>query len=112
MPALIISPDKRKDVPYLYRATAQTRFPLRRQRSVTKKQRSMRVLARVLNEFPPVFSTAFECSWWPSVPMLSMGYDQKHFCHGRGLLGIRPLSGVIAAALPHQALVHCALQLL
>lgn len=34
------------------------------------------------------------------------------FCHGRGLLGIRPLSGVIPAALPHQALVHCASQLL
>jgi hypothetical protein len=42
------------------------------------------VLARVLKEFLPVFSTAFECFWWPSVPMLSMGYDPKHFCHGRG----------------------------
>ena len=38
----------------------------------------MRVLARVLKEFLPVFSTAFECFWWPSVPMLSMGYDPKH----------------------------------
>ena len=71
-------------VPYLYRVTAQTRFPLRRQRSVTKKQRSMRVLARVLKEFLPVFSTAFECFWWTSGPMLSMCYDPKHFCHGRG----------------------------
>ena len=32
----------------LYRATAQARFPLRKQRSVTRKQRSVRVLARVL----------------------------------------------------------------
>jgi hypothetical protein len=45
----------------------------------------LRVLARVLKEFVPAFPTAFECFWWPSVPMLSMGYDPKHFCHGRGI---------------------------
>jgi hypothetical protein len=43
------------------------------------------VPARVLKEFLPMFSTDFKCFCLPSVPIVSMGYDQKHFCHGRGI---------------------------
>src|ERR1700728_1827774 len=56
----------------------------RKQGSGPKKPSSTRVLARVLKEFLPVFSTAFECFSWPSMLMFSMSYVQKHFCHGRG----------------------------
>jgi hypothetical protein len=34
--------------------------------------------------FPTVFFNDLECFCQPSVPMVSMGYDQKHFCHGKG----------------------------
>jgi hypothetical protein len=30
------------------------------------------------------FYKDLECFCLPSVPIVSMGYDQKHFCHGRG----------------------------
>jgi hypothetical protein len=33
---------------------------------------------------PTDFYKDLECFCLPSVPMVSMGYDQKHFCHGRG----------------------------
>jgi hypothetical protein len=33
---------------------------------------------------PTDFYKDLECFCLPSVPIVSMGYDQKHFCHGRG----------------------------
>ena len=33
---------------------------------------------------PTDFYKDLECFWLPSVPIVSMGYDQKYFCHGRG----------------------------
>lgn len=33
---------------------------------------------------PTDFFDDLECFSQPSVPMFSMGYDQKHFCHGSG----------------------------
>jgi len=34
---------------------------------------------------PTDFYKDLECFCLPSVPIVSMGYDQKHFCHGRDL---------------------------
>jgi hypothetical protein len=33
---------------------------------------------------PTDFYKDLECFCLPSVPIFSMGYDQRHFCHGSG----------------------------
>jgi len=35
-------------------------------------------------QFLVVLLKDLECPCYPSMPMDSMGYAQKHFCHGRG----------------------------
>jgi hypothetical protein len=68
------------------RAMALARLLLRKQRSATKKQRSIRALARVVKpclgffQLPTVLLLAISV-------MFSMGYDQKRHCHCTGRNG-------------------------